>query len=323
MERIRALTDKRATHISVSAFSTAVMLTAVPIHAEAQPIATGVEAANVQSPSGTAAQEPSKPVEPPSTGEVVVTGRSRAGDPLQDLNVATFEASQSIDRALVGPASKAYRKQVPKPLRSGLRNFLNNLREPVVFINYILQLKIGKACETVGRFAVNTTIGLVGTMDVAKKKPFYLPRRRNGFANTLGFYGVKPGPFFFAPLLGPTTVRDLIGNLVDQFVPVGPIRPFQGRATTIPIAVLSALDYRAEFDDELERQRATADPYAAAKRYYLERRQAEIDALRGRKVPAAPVPPVSAVEPVQEEALAEPPADTEIVAGRSVIGPPA
>lgn len=299
------------------------MLTAVPIHADAQPVPIGVAAANVQSPSGAPDQEPDKPAEPPSSGEVVVTGRSRAGDPLQDLNVATFEASQSVDRALVGPASKAYRKQVPKPLRSGLRNFLNNLREPVVFINYILQLKIGKACETVGRFAVNTTIGLVGTMDVAKKKPFYLPRQRNGFANTLGFYGVKPGPFFFAPLLGPTTVRDLIGNLVDQFVPIGPIRPFEGRATTIPIAVLSALDYRAEFDDELERQRATADPYAAAKRYYLERRQAEIDELRGRKAPVAPVPPVSVVEPVQEEALAEPSDEPEMVAGGSVIGPPA
>lgn len=245
-----------------------------------------------------------------------MTGRSRAGDPLQGVNVQSFDAAQGVDKAVVGPAAKAYKKNVPKPFRKGLRNFLNNLREPVVFVNYLLQLKPGKAAETAGRFALNTTVGLAGVVDVAKRKPFHLPRRRNGFANTLGFYGVKPGPFFFLPLIGPTTLRDLVGNFTDQFVPIGPIQPLRGQAYTIPVAVLSALDYRTEFDDELERQRATVDPYAAAKRYYLERRQAEIDALRGRKkpavqvappVPTEPVPQLSSAAPVDNPAPAAPP----------------
>lgn len=281
-------------------------------------------------PEPTASPAPlpaSPPPAPVSDGEVVVTARSRAGDPLQDVNVASFNAAQGVDKAVFGPAAKAYRKGIPKPLRSGLRNFLNNLREPVVFLNYLLQLKPGKAAETAGRFAVNSTVGLAGLIDVAKKKPFHLPRRRNGFANTLGYYGVKPGPFFFAPLLGPTTLRDLIGNIADQAVPVGPIRPFQGQAYSIPVAVLSALDYRAEFDDELERQRATADPYAAARRYYLERRQAEIDRLRGRKrtvertPPPTPVPPVPLADHLADHDVSDSAADP-VAVGR-VAGPPA
>lgn len=304
------------------------MLTAVPVQAERAPAITLTEPAppQVAEPVPTA-----DPVASPATSsrsgppvphsdEVVVTGRNRTGDPLQDVNVASFNAAQGVDRAVVGPVAKAYKQGVPKPLRAGLRNFLNNLREPVVFVNYVLQLKVGKAAETVGRFAVNTTVGLAGVIDVAKKKPFYLPRRRNGFANTLGFYGVKPGPFFFAPLLGPTTLRDLLGNFIDQAVPIGPIRPLRGQAYTIPIAVLSALDYRVEFDEELERQRATADPYTAARRYYLERRQAEIDALRGRKKKAAPPAPPVEPAPVRLSVPLSSPAGEP--PRRAVIGPP-
>ena len=210
-------------------------------------------------------------------------GRSRRGDPLADVNAQSYAAVQAVDKALIGPAARAYRKSLPSPLRSGLRNFLANLREPVVAINYLLQLKPGKAAETVARFAVNSTVGVLGVVDMAKRKPFRLPRRRNSFANTLGYYGVKPGPFFFLPLIGATTLRDLLGNVGEQLlVPVGPIRPFRGRGYTLPVGVLSALDYRAEFDDEIEAFRSTTDPYAAERRFYLERRQAEIDRLRGR-----------------------------------------
>ncbi|MES2754211.1 MAG: VacJ family lipoprotein [Pseudomonadota bacterium] len=237
---------------------------------------------------------PSKPksAEAPSAEhEVVVTGRSRKGDPLVEINAETFGAAQSVDKALIGPVALAYKKAVPSPFRKGLRNFLANLREPVVAVNYVLQLKPGKAAETVGRFAINTTVGVAGLIDVAKRKGINLPHRRNGFANTLGFYGVKPGPFFFLPLIGPITLRDLIGNGIDQvLVPIGTVKPFNQVEYTVPVAVLSALDYRAEFDGELERQRTTVDPYAASRKYYLDRRQAEIDALRGRLPPGAPDP---------------------------------
>jgi phospholipid-binding lipoprotein MlaA len=210
-------------------------------------------------------------------------GRSRRGDPLEPLNAQSFAATQAMDEAVMGPVARAYKDSVPTPIRDGLRNFLGNLREPVVAANYLLQLKPGKAAETLGRFAINSTVGAAGLVDVAKSRPFNLPRRRNGFANTLGYFGVKPGPFFFMPLIGPTTLRDLVGNGIDQFAgPLGMLKPFNRPTFTIPVAGLSAVDFRAEFDEQLTALRATRDPYASVRKHYLDGREAEIMSLRGR-----------------------------------------
>ncbi len=184
----------------------------------------------------------------------------------------------------MGPAALAYQKKVPGPVRRGIHNFLYNLREPVVFVNFVLQHKIGKAAETVGRFALNTTIGAIGLFDIAKRKPFRLPRRSNGFANTLGYYGVPNGPFLFLPIVGPTTVRDLLGGAVDRIVlPVSLGQGVTDPKFAIPAGVLGALDHRAEFDGTLHQLHdGVADPYARSRDFYLQRRQAEIDALKGR-----------------------------------------
>ena len=227
-------------------------------------------------------------VEPTITdsADIVVTARENSAkiDPLRALNERSFEATEAVDKALVAPIARAYKKTAPKPFRDGVHNVLYNLREPVVFINFLLQHKIGKAVETVGRFGINTTIGLLGAFDIAKRKPFRLPRRGNGFADTLGFYGVPPGPFMFLPLVGPTTVRDLIGGSVDRLVlPIAAGRRVTQPAFVIPAAVLGVLDHRAEFDDTLHTLHDdAADPYANTRTFYLQRRQAEIDHLRGR-----------------------------------------
>jgi len=217
-------------------------------------------------------------------GEIVVTGRRASpDDPLEELNSTSFEVTQTIDKAIVAPVAFAYKEAMPRPIRDGLRNFLHNLGEPIVFLNFMLQLKPGKAAETFGRFAINTTVGGAGFIDVAKRKPFNLPYRRNGFANTLGYYGVKPGPYFYLPLVGSTTLRDFIGNRLDLLIlPTVLGSKFTRPAIVIPVALLSELDHRIEFDDELSEIRATQDPYVAARTYYLQKRQAEIDALHGR-----------------------------------------
>ncbi|RYI07403.1 MAG: VacJ family lipoprotein, partial [Acetobacteraceae bacterium] len=218
-------------------------------------------------------------------GEIVITGRKEAaGDPLREINAQSFEVTQKIDDAVMGPAAKTYKETVPSPIRKGIHNFLYNLREPIVFLNYLLQFKPGKAAETVGRFGINSTIGLAGFMDVAKRKPFHLPRRSNGFANTLGYYGVKNGPFLFLPVVGPTTVRDLLGGALDRLVlPVGVGSPFTSLTYSVPAGVLGALDHRTEFDRTLKDLHDNSpDPYAATRAFYLNRRQAEIDQLHGR-----------------------------------------
>ncbi|MFS0773489.1 VacJ family lipoprotein [Sphingomonas sp. 1P08PE] len=235
------------------------------------------------------APPPVPPAPPPADpNDIVVTGRGawEAPDPMSGANKEAYKATQAVDKAVIGPVSRAYKKKVPGPIKSGIHNFLYNLREPVVFVNFLLQHKIGKAAETVGRFALNSTIGVAGLFDMAKRKPFKLPRRSNGFANTLGFYGVPNGPFMYLPLVGPTTVRDLFGGAVDRIVL--PITLGQGVTDpkfAIPAGVLGALDHRAEFDDTLEKlEKAPGDPYVNARDFYLQRRQAEIDRLHGRAI---------------------------------------
>jgi phospholipid-binding lipoprotein MlaA len=221
---------------------------------------------------------------PPDETTIVVTARSHVpSDPLQDVNAVSFSVVQSVDKALVGPISLAYRDTIPAPVRSGLRNFLDNLQEPVVFLNFMLQLKPVSAAKTLSRFTINSTIGVGGLIDVAKRKPFYLPRRPNGFAFTLGYYGVKPGPFLFLPLIGPTTVRDMFGRMIDlAILPTAIGKPFNRPLYSVSTTAVRSLDERAQNDDQLTALReGTSDPYVALREAYLKNRQAEIDELRG------------------------------------------
>lgn len=253
---------------------------------------------NIPSPSADtpATSSGEQPAEmPPSPDDIVVTARGEAppGDPLQDVNITSFRAVQSIDRALVAPVATGYQGIVPEPVRDGLGNALRNLSEPVNFLNFLLQFKIGKAAETLGRFVVNTTFGVGGLFDVAKDKPFDLPYRRNGFANTLGFYGVEPGPYFYLPLVGPTTLRDMVGNSIDLLVvPTAVGAPFNRTVYAVPTTVIKQLNDRIEGDAEIERlQEESADPYVEIRTLYLEMRQREIDALKGKGSDVAAGPP--------------------------------
>lgn len=251
------------------------------------------------SPISTVTTEPPLPAASPDTlapagqaetraaydpNDIIVRGRRNdPRDPLAKVNAQSFAVTQAVDEAVVGPIARAFKEGVPEPVRDGARNILANLREPIVFLNFLLQLKPGKAMETLGRFAINSTVGVVGLFDVAKRRPFKLPRRRNGFADTLGYYGVKPGPFFFLPLIGSTTLRDVIGGGVDGlFLPTVVGKPFSDPRWTIPTGLLVALNRRNEVDERLGKIRASSDPYTAAREAYLQSRAAEIAALHGR-----------------------------------------
>lgn len=240
----------------------------------------------------------------PAQQDIVVEGRAGPpkSDPMQQVNQVSFAATQAVDKAFFGPVALGYQKTLPKPVRTGIRNFLRNVGEPVVFINYLLQFKPGKAAETVGRFVINSTAGVAGFLDVAVAKPFRLPYRPNGFANTLAIYGVGPGPYLFLPLIGPTTVRDLFGRGVDAAVlPLAIGFPFDDLRYSIPANALRSIDYRAEYDGDYVAVRADPNPYKARRELYLAYRQAQIDRIRGKlKMPdeqllrsTAPVPPTA------------------------------
>lgn len=214
-------------------------------------------------------------------------------DPLQGANAFSYEAVQALDTALVAPAAMAYKSTVPSPVRSGIRNVLNNLQEPVIFLNFLLQLKPGRAAETLGRFAVNSTLGGAGLVDVAKRRGFNMPRRPNGFAYTLGYYGVKPGAYLFLPFIGPTSVRDVFGRTIDLFLlPAAIGKPFDSPVYSLTTNTLRALDDRVEADARLRQYREeSGDAYEASRNAYHVKRQAEIDELRGKKGKSKPPAP--------------------------------
>jgi phospholipid-binding lipoprotein MlaA len=218
--------------------------------------------------------------------DIFVTARKRNPiDPVEAINVQAFEAVQAVDKAVVGPVARGYADAVPNPARDGLRNVINNLDEPIVVVNYLLQLKPGKAVETLGRFAINSTLGIAGLFDIAKRKPFNLPYRANGLANTLGYYGVGSGPYFYLPLIGPTTLRDVLARPIDlAILPAIAGRPFSHPAFAIGKWAIGSLDERAREDERIKaRREENADVYAIVRDEYLAMRRAEIDALHGRR----------------------------------------
>ena len=217
--------------------------------------------------------------------EIVVNARPASpADPVEQFNAISYEAVQAVDEAVVGRVAHAYKASVPKPVRDGVHNVLDNLDEPIVFLNFLLQLKPGKAIETLGRFAINSTIGVAGLFDVARKKPFNLPRRSNGLADTLGYYGVGPGPYLFLPLIGSTTVRDLAARPFDLLLlPALAPRPFADSKVALGKASMNALDERDQNDEKLKRLHAASDPYVAQREDYLARRRAEIEVLKGKR----------------------------------------
>lgn len=274
----------------VPAVAAGMMMMGAQAQSAAPQLAVAAEVAMQDAtPSPSQVQQPAAP--PPAAPQddaaqdIVVTGDKGApkGDPLEQLNAKSFEAVQSVDKAVVEPVAKAYNKGLPRPVRKGLRNFFSNLGEPVVAAAYLLQFKPGKAFETAGRFGVNSTLGFVGLFDVAKRKPFNLPHRDNGIANTLGYYGVGPGPYMYLPIVGPTTLRDIVGDTADKMIlPFALGRKVFKPAYVIPATILNQLGERAAFDETITAIRKEDDPYTVYKTMYLRQRQAEIEALHGR-----------------------------------------
>jgi phospholipid-binding lipoprotein MlaA len=208
------------------------------------------------------------------------------GDPLEGFNRAMFGIHQALDKSIYRPIAMGYQHVVPKPVRSGLRNFFSNLAEPVVFLNYLLQFKFGKAAETLVRFTVNSTLGVGGFFDIAKTKDFNLPHRNNSFGDTLAYYGVGPGPYLFLPLVGPTTLRDVLGGPLDGAVlPLAVGKPFTDWRYQLSSGVITGLDLRAESDPELRALFGGAvDPYATLRSVWLQNRAAEVADLRHHRV---------------------------------------
>ena len=225
---------------------------------------------------------------PPPAVAAPARRRHAKGDPLEGFNRAMYKVFKVIDRFLYRPVSIVYKTVIPKFVRGGIRHAFSNAGEPIVFVNDVLQLKPKRAARTFARFVVNTTAGIGGLIDVAKTNEFKLPHRENGFGNTLGRYGVGPGPYLFLPIVGPSNFRDILGDAADGIVlPYSIGTPFDDPEFQIPKSIVTGLDRRAESDAELRALEAGAvDPYATLRSAYLQDRAAAVaDLRRGEDAP--------------------------------------
>ena len=134
-------------------------------------------------------------------------------DPWEPMNRAFFEFNDGFDRVLLKPAAQGYRFVLPEPIREGVRNFYSNLQDPWIALNQLLQGKVELAINDLSRFLWNSTIGLLGIFDWATDMG--LPKHREDFGQTLAVWGVGFGPYFVIPILGPSSVRDAGGLVVD------------------------------------------------------------------------------------------------------------
>lgn len=134
-------------------------------------------------------------------------------DPWEGFNRHLFGVHQAVDTAVLEPVARGYRVATPRVFRTGVVNFLRNLRGPIVLANDLLQGEVNRAGSTAGRFAINTTIGIGGIFDPATSMG--LEHHDEDFGQTLAVWGVPSGPYIFVPLLGPTTLRDSTGQIID------------------------------------------------------------------------------------------------------------
>jgi phospholipid-binding lipoprotein MlaA len=200
-----------------------------------------------------------------------------ANDPAEPTNRAIFEGNQWVDRNALQPVARGYQAYVPGDVRDSLHNFSSNLKGPVILVNDVLQGNVSRAWNTTQRFVVNTTVGGAGLFDVASD--WDLPAHEADFGQTLGVWGVGPGPAVQLPLLGPSNLRDTVGTGIRLFGdPLGyvPGKPMQ--VVTMTGGVVGAVDGRARLlaaTDELERN--SVDYYAALRALRAQQRAAFIE----------------------------------------------
>jgi phospholipid-binding lipoprotein MlaA len=202
-------------------------------------------------------------------------------DPFETMNRGLYAVHRALDSVIFGPAARAYKHVLPAQLRKGFRNVINNLKEPGIAANDLLQAHPTRTVKTVTRFVVNSTIGVAGVFDFAYDMGF--PHHDNGFGATAGRYNVQPGPYLFIPLIGPTNFRDLLGYIADAVTDPLAFQPFHDGQVIYARAIVDGLDQRAQADDQLKAiDDMSTDSYASLRSLFEQNRAAQIhDAMTG------------------------------------------
>jgi phospholipid-binding lipoprotein MlaA len=198
--------------------------------------------------------------------------------PLQDPNEHANRHVLAMNQEMLRPVAEAVQTVVPRPVHDRLHDFNSNLKEPRIFVNNLLQGRLDAASKTAARFAMNTTFGLGGLVDLATREG--LPQQSGDFGQTLFVWGVGEGPYMVRPYFGPTTTRDAVGDVVDRFGdPVGLLT-----GTQIGIAITTAsLDTVVRLGQLKMAEDASIDFYAFLRSSYYQTRRAQLREAIGQE----------------------------------------
>ena len=201
-------------------------------------------------------------------------------DPLESYNRNMFGFNESVDKHLLKPVAQGYDTITPDLVQKGISNFFSNLDDFVVVINDLLQLKPSQLSSDTGRLLINSTLGLGGLIDWASD--LGLPKHNEDFGQTLGHWGVPSGPYFVLPFLGPSTIRDTTGIIVDrtEFDPIsrrvedGLPANIRDDDKTHIVTAIKLIDLRASLlKAEKILDEAALDKYIFIREAYLQRRE--------------------------------------------------
>ncbi len=193
---------------------------------------------------------------------------AESSDPFESINRNTMRVNNVVDAMLLRPVSGAYERYAPDPAKSGIRNFFSNLDDVVVVVNDLLQLKFRQAGRDFGRLTLNSTLGVGGLFNVAGRY-FALHKNAEDFGQTLGYWGVGPGPYIVLPLLGPSNLRDTLGVFTDTLT--DPVFHVESSAIRDKIVVARIFESRARalrFDGVI-----LGDEYLFLRDVYLQNRE--------------------------------------------------
>ena len=203
-------------------------------------------------------------------------------DCFEPLNRVTFAVNMGLDKVVFKPVAKAYRV-LPSSIRNGTSNALDNISNLVTIPNNVLQFEFKMAGINTGRFVVNTTVGILGIFDVAKKIGF--PEyEKEDYGQTFGTWGIGPGCYLVLPVIGPSTVRDTLGSFANVMggdpwynASVNGNNEYLNKDVYFATKIMTGIDFRAKNIDSLENlEKNSMDFYASVRSLYLQDRQRKI-----------------------------------------------
>lgn len=194
-------------------------------------------------------------------------------DPWESMNRSVYIFNDAVDTIAIKPIARVYDNVVPKLVQTGVHNFFGNLGDVWSMANSALQLKGQHAAESFMRVSVNTVFGLGGVLDIASE--MRLERHKEDFGQTLGFWGIKSGPYVVLPIFGPSTLRDTVAFPVDY--KGDPIRQINDDATRYGLVTLRVTDIRSGLLQAVDTlKEASLDPYTFVRDAYLQKRQNDV-----------------------------------------------